>query len=117
MADWELIFYETTTGRMPVRQFLDDLPGSEAARMTKELQLLQRFGTALTMPHVRPVTGTDLRELRSRGRLQQRVLYVAISGRRFLLLHAFTKKTATTSEREIRLALDRLEDHRRRQQP
>jgi phage-related protein len=45
------------------------------------------------------------------------VLYIAISGRRFLLLHAFTKKTEQTPEREIRLAVDRLEDYRRRQQP
>jgi phage-related protein len=66
------------------------------------------------MPHVRPITGTELWELRIRGRTQHRVLYLAVAGRRLLLLHAFQKKTEHTPERAIATAQQRLADYRRR---
>jgi phage-related protein len=68
------------------------------------------------MPHVQPLQG-KLWELRSHGPSQQhRVIYVAISGQRLLLLHAFTKKTAQTPRREIALAEERLADWEQRRQ-
>ncbi len=39
------------------------------------------------------------------------MLYVSITGQRFLLLHAFTKKTAKTPRQEIEVALARLAEY------
>jgi phage-related protein len=72
-----------------VEEFLDKLPAEDAARAETELALLAEFGTALDEPHVKRVAG-DIWEVRLRGRVQRRILYVAISGRRMLLLHRFT---------------------------
>jgi phage-related protein len=105
--------YTTGSGRSPVEEFLDDLSAQDAARAEVELRLLAEFGTALGMPHVRPVTG-EIWELRIRGRIQHRVLYVAASGQQMLLLHAFSKKVEGTPRREIKIATDRLADYRRR---
>jgi phage-related protein len=67
------------------------------------------------MPHVRPLRG-GLYELRLRGQREHRVVYVAVVGQRFLLLHAFTKKTQQTPATEIELAERRYRDHLSRQE-
>lgn len=96
-----------------MREFVDSLSAEEAARLTYDLHLLEEFGLALGMPHVRPVRG-KLWELRSGGRIQRRVLYAAVQGRRIVLLHAFTKKTPRTPPNEIIVAQRRFADYRKR---
>jgi len=108
-----LIFYETASGRSPVREYLDRLSAAEAAKVLTDLDLLAAFGLELGMPHVRPVQG-KVWELRSVGRVQHRVLYAAVSGRRLVLLHAFTKKTPKTPASEIDLAEHRFADYQAR---
>jgi len=112
---WELEFYRTATGRSPVEDYLDELTAQEAARATRGLDLLRTFGTELGMPHVRSLRG-GLYEFRLRGQREHRVLYVAVAGQRFLLLHAFTKKTQRTPQAEIVLAQQRYQDYLERQE-
>jgi phage-related protein len=114
MAIWDVQFYATASGRTPVADYIDALSKVEAARVVADLAVLQETGAALGMPHVRHLVGTDLWELRVRGQIQHRLLYVAVRGRRILLLHAFTKKTQQTPRREIETAERRLADHRER---
>lgn len=113
MSNWDLVFYATPAGRSPVREYVDSLAADEAARLTDDLSLLAEFGLGLGMPHVRPVRG-KLWELRSRGRLQHRVLYVAVRGRQIVLLHAFSKKTSKTPSAEIAVAERRFADYQER---
>lgn len=114
MDAWELEFYETPSGNSPVAEFLNALSEDDAARVTDELELLQDYGVWLRMPHARRLEGSDLWEIRARGRVHHRILYVAISGRRMLLLHGFAKKSEKTPAREIRTAEARLADYRER---
>lgn len=107
MESWTLVYYQSRRGTSPIRAYLDQLPSRERARVVDALDDLEEFGTFLGMPHVRPLHGTPLWELRIRGRVQHRVFYVAIQNRRILLLHAFTKKTQRTPTREIQTALSR----------
>ena len=80
--------------------------------MTSDLDLLEQFGTAPGEPYVRHLTD-KVWELRTTGRIQHRVLYAALSGRRLILLHAFTKKTVKTPRREVDLAERRLAEYQR----
>lgn len=114
MNDWTIEYYEAADGYSPIREYLEELPDQDAAQMAYEIDLLGRFGTQLGMPHVRPIHGSKLWELRSRGRNHHRVFYVARRGRTLLLLHAFAKKTQKTPAREIRTAERYLADHERR---
>ena len=115
MSDWELVFYETAAGRCPVVEFLDRLDTREAAVVTEDLDLLESFGIDLGPPKTKQIHG-KLWELRSRGRSQHRVFYVAVTGRRIVLLHAFTKKTQKTPPQEIQTARQRLRDYEQRGQ-
>lgn len=114
MDEWKLVFYETAVGNSPVLDFLGELPKADSARVARELKLLQTLGIQLGMPHVRHLKGSELWELRIRGRLHHRILYVAIRGKRMLLLHGFTKKSENTPARAIQTATTRLADYRER---
>jgi phage-related protein len=109
VAEWTLEFYASATGRRPVQEYLDELPAREARSLVNGLQLLQAHGLQLGLPHVRPIE-QKLWELRVRAQRQHRVLYAAAGGQRFVLLHAFTKKTEQTPRREIEVALRRLSE-------
>jgi phage-related protein len=110
---WELIYYQMPSGRSPIADFLDSLPAREAERVVRKLNLLERLGPNLGYPHVAPLRG-QIWELRITGKNQQRVLYVALSGTRIVLLHAFTKKQRKTPAREINTAEHRLKDFSQR---
>lgn len=111
---WELEFYRTASGRAPVEDYLDELTAPEAAKLARGLDLLRTFGTQLGMPHVRPLR-RGIYELRLRGQREHRVLYAGVVGQRFLLLHAFTKKTQRTPQVEITLAEQRHQEFLARQ--
>ncbi len=113
MNEWRLFYYTTASGHCPVQEYLDSLPAEEAARLRFDLDLLESLGLRLGAPYIRSIRG-KLWELRTRGRAQHRVLYFAASGRRLVLLHAFTKKTVKTPDSEIDAALRRLRDFQER---
>lgn len=48
-----IIYYEDDNGEKPVINFLRSLPTKDTAKAFWEIELLQEFGTDLTMPHVR----------------------------------------------------------------
>ncbi len=79
-------------------------------RVSDSLELPEDMGTALGAPHTRALGG-KLWELRVLGRVQHRVLYFAVSGRRLVLLHAFTKKTPKAPQGELETARRRMADY------
>lgn len=113
MDRWSVEFFLTESGRSPVQEYIDGLRPDEGAAIADDLLLMAEFGTALGMPHVRPLKG-KIWELRVRTRVQHRVLYAAIVDRTMVLLHAFTKKTQQTPPAEIATAEKRLSDFQRR---
>ena len=110
VSSWTLEYYETPAGRRPVQDYLDGLVAREALRVSDSLELLEDMGIALGAPHTRSIGG-KLWELRVLGRVQHRVLYFAVSGRRLVLLHAFTKKTPKTRPAELETARRRMADY------
>lgn len=72
--------------------------------------MLAEYGIKLGLPHVKKVIGTELWELRILGGDSVRVFYVTTSGRVFLLLHGFIKKSQKAPKQEIKIALARLKE-------
>ncbi len=105
---WEIVSYQDERGRQPVNDFIANLPPKDQARVYWTLDLLREFGLKLGMPYARPVRG-QLWELRvPSGRRAYRIFYFAHTRRRFVLLHAFQKKTRKTPRRELAVAEQRL---------
>ncbi|MBI2326720.1 type II toxin-antitoxin system RelE/ParE family toxin [Candidatus Curtissbacteria bacterium] len=111
---WRIIYYETSQGNSPVFEFIQNLDVRTQNKIAEALELLQDFGTLIGPPHSKKVTSTPLWELRVVGGDNIRIFYVAVVNRRFLLLHAFLKKKQKTDKREIKTAINRLDDYRSR---
>ncbi len=70
---------------------------------------------SLGQPYVKKLRNSDVWELRIRHSSNYyRILYFAFSGRKFVLLHAFLKKTEETPKSELEIAQDRLDDYKYR---
>jgi phage-related protein len=107
---WEIAAYQDEQARQPVNDFIASLPQKDQARIYWTLDLLREFGLDLKMPYACPVHG-KLWELRVQsGRNIYRIFYFAHTGQRFVLLHAFQKKTRKTPRKELTIAEQRLTD-------
>ena len=115
---WQIEFYQDSHGNIPVQDFICQQSAKVEAKIYRHIDLLQDFGLSLGQPYVEKLAGSDVWELKIRyGSNRYRILYFAFSGRRFILLHAFLKKTTKTPKNEIEIAQDRILDYRVRCNP
>lgn len=107
---YRIVFFVSDGGRMPVREFLNDLPDMRAkARLLRAIERLGEEGF-LPDPFTKAIAGSrKLRELRVgfAGNIY-RVFYSMVAERRIVLLHGFVKKTQKTPPGEIQTAEKRL---------
>ena len=109
--EFSVAFYETQSGRCPVREFLDRLKESDPDDFTiviaglAKLQSRQYHKPPLSKP-----IGQDLFEMRHVGKLNTRVLYFFARGQRIIAVHGIRSKSQRISERDINVALERKKD-------
>lgn len=107
-ARWKVEFYEDDQEGCPVRDFLGDLDVPRRAKVLAIIRLLEEEGPALPFPYSSQVRG-KVRELRTQYQSENlRVLYFGSPTRTFILLHAFSKRTAKTPSRDIGMAERRM---------
>ena len=101
-----VVFFRTTTGREPVREWLKALPRQERRIIGENIKTVQ-FGWPLGMPLVRKID-KDLWEVRSRlpDRIA-RAIFTTDAGR-MVLLHGFIKTSQKTPKEDLALAKARL---------
>lgn len=98
-------FYQSKSGNPVVYDWFLGQEAKVKARFAQIFDLLQEKGTSVGMPYVRPIVNTKLYEIRVEQSTNiYRVFYFAYTGRRFILLHGFQKKTQKTPKKEIELA-------------
>jgi phage-related protein len=111
---WKVLSYKTIQGSVPVNEFILGLEIKAQTKVYNAINLLRDYSLAVGLPHVKKLTGTDLWELRILGADSIRILYIAVTGKTFLLLHGFKKKKMKTPPKEIKTALERLAEYRAR---
>ncbi len=101
-----VLFYRTTVGTEPVREWLKTLPVEERKIIGDDLKTAQ-FGWPLGMPLIRKLE-PELWEVRSR--LPDRVARVifTVEGNTMVLLHGFIKKAQKTPVGDLQVARQRL---------
>jgi phage-related protein len=109
LVSFPLLFWKSSTGREPVREFLQEQTKPDRMRLGSDLRKLQ-FGWPIGMPLVRSF-GDGLWELRSSmpSRREVRIMFAAEDDM-LVLLHAFVKKTQKTPPSEIAVARQRLKE-------
>jgi phage-related protein len=114
IMEWTVDFYKDASGEEPVRVFMDSLSLAARAKITRVIEKLAEHGVLLKEPFTRQVRG-KIRELRVKdAQGNVRILYFTYTGRHFILLHGFIKKTDKTPEREIETAEKRMKDYIKR---
>ena len=86
--------------------FLTRLEKPTIAKILRTVDLLERFGNQLGMPHSKNI-GHKLFELRIRGQQEIRLIYT-FSGNKVVILHGFVKKSQKISQKEIVVAQQKL---------
>lgn len=105
---FEVLFYRTTLGNEPVREWLKSLKREDRKTIGEDIKTVQ-FGWPLGMPLVKKVE-SRLWEVRSRIKNGvARVLFTVIENK-IVLLHAFVKKTQKIPQNELETARRRLAD-------
>jgi len=104
---YKIVFYEDNQGKKPAREYLkalkkkkDKASRIKADKITQYLHYLRTDGTFIGQPIVKHIEG-DIWELRP---AKDRIFFVVYHKGVFVLLHAFTKKTAKTPEKELERA-------------
>ena len=104
-------YYQSGNGKYPVEEFIDSLEKKSQARIARTLDLLEEFGIDLGMPYARYLE-KQLWELRVRlGRNRYRIIYFLHTGKSFIMLHGFSKKTDIVPRAEIEIAEKRCDDY------
>ncbi len=113
---WSVEFYQDQNEQKPVRDFLLSLQPKPRGKVLQGIQILSEFGIALPFPYSSQVDGR-LRELRVReGKNQYRILYYGDANRVFVLLHAFEKRSQRLPQREILIAMERMDVDQKRKE-
>ena len=114
----EIIFYEDSSGKNPVREYMRELEKSKNKdsriklnKINDYIQALSVYGVAeLSENYVKHLDG-EIWELRP---IRDRILFAGVVGGRYVLLHQFMKQTQKTPAREIEKAKRELADFRER---
>ena len=104
------IKYYAKNNKSPVTEFIKEQSAKEKAKILREIELLEEFGLFLGMPHLKKLKGyDDLWELRIKHSSNIfRIFFLNYQAGIFVLLHIFKKKSNKTPQREIDIALNRL---------
>lgn len=105
MPNYELQFYSSGNSK-PIDKFLAKTNKPTRAKIFRGLNLLEKYGPMIGMPHVKKIDHV-LYELRIRGKEEVRVLFIT-QLRIIYFLHIFKKKTQKIPANEINTAHQRL---------
>lgn len=103
---WTVEYYCNAKGRYPAVEFIKSLSRREQAVLLRVVDLLEHFGLTLKYPYVRQIE-RGLWELRAGA---GRLFYFAHTGRRFIILHGYRKKSQKAPTGEINIAKRRWVD-------
>jgi len=104
--EWTVEFYKTEDNQSPIEEWLDSIPKTAI----RNLSLLEELGLTIREPYVKSL-GDKLYEIRAKDTNGiYRVIYFAYTGKRFVMLHGFTKKIQKTPSKDFKIAKKRMEE-------
>ena len=113
--DFSVEFYETTAGKRPVQEFLDELKASDPDDFAAVVAGLAKLRHR--QYHREPLSkalGDGLFELRHVGKLNTRALWFFMKNRRIIAVHGIRNKGQAIPVRDIHTARDRMRDWQER---
>ena len=110
--------YEKVDSKVPVLEFILNLEPKQQAKIYREIDLLEKFGSELHYPHVDIIRGDKYKGLwELRIELSSnifRIFYFLPIDNNVILLHGIVKKKQKTPKKELDVALERMKEYIRR---
>lgn len=113
--DFIVEFYETESGSCPVRDFLDELKKSDPDDFAAVLAGMSKLRNR--QYHREPLSkalGDGLFELRHVGKLNTRVIWFFVKGKRIIAVHGIRNKGQAIALQDLKTAGERMRDWQRR---
>lgn len=116
--EFSVEFYQAAAGTCPVREFLDELRGSDPEDFAAVVAGLAKLRHR--QYHREPLSkalGEGLFELRHVGKLNTRVLWFFMKNRRIVAVHGIRNKGQAIPARDLHTARERMRDWLERTTP
>ena len=113
--DFSIEFYTSVAGKCPVQDFLGELQASDPDDFVAVLAGLAKLKNRSY--HAEPLSksiGDGLFELRHVGKLNTRVLWFFMKGRRIIAVHGVRNKGQAIAPSDFRTAVERMKDWQKR---
>lgn len=109
--EFSVEFYETASGKCPVKDFLEELKQSDFDDFTAIVAGLAKLGSRqYHRPPLSKALDSGLFELRHVGKLNTRILYFFMRGRRIVAVHGIRNKAMKIPTRDFDTAMQRMQD-------
>lgn len=109
--EFSVEFYMSKAGKTPVQDFLDKLRQSDPGDFTAVMAGLAKLrNRQYHRPPLSKALGDDLFELRHVGKLNTRVLYFFMRGRRIVAVHGIRNKGKSIPARDLSTAKSRMNE-------
>ena len=118
--EYKVKMYEKSDKKFPVLDFILGLNPKQQAKIYREIDLLEKFGSDLHYPHVDSIKGDKykgLLELRIELSSNTfRIFFFLYQVNNAILLHGIVKKKQKTPSKELDVALERMKEYNRRKE-
>lgn len=103
-------FYQTSSGRSPIEDFISELPKHDKARFTDVFEGIENYGFDCPRVQFKPLRG-KLWEIKFNAPSGGfRIAYVVVDGSSMVWLHVFKKTTQKTPLRDLDIAEKRMKE-------
>jgi len=111
--EYKVYYYRNSqNNKVPVLGYISGLQIKDRLKVLKYIDFLRDNKGILDGPYSKHIKG-NIRELRvDFSRNRHRIFYVAVVGKKIILLHSFLKKTTRTPKQEINRALNNFKDYK-----
>ena len=117
--NWKIKLYNKLNGDIPVLEYVLSLPSKHRAKITGDIDTLEKQGINLVYPSVLKFKGSrykGLWEMRVEfGNNISRIIYFLYKNNIFVLLHTFSKKSYSTPKKELEIARNRMYEYLKRE--
>ena len=111
--DFEVVFFETASGKQPVREFIWGLTKEDKKEVGADIRTVQA-GFPMGLPLVKKID-SGVWEIRSTIRDGICRVFFTVTGEKIVLLHAYLKKTQKIPPKELDIVKERLKELRNMQ--
>lgn len=109
--EFRVEFYVSKAGRSPVREFLENLKRSDLGDFAAVMAGLAKLSNRqYHRPPLSKAIGDELFEMRHVGKLNTRVLYFFMRGRRIVAVHGIRNKGMSIPTRDRHTAQERMKE-------